>query len=44
MFIKIFSTESMAMQFAEMVKGILSVRYDWDAFRGGIVKEYIVKY
>lgn len=44
MFIRIFLVEAKAIQFAEMVKGILSIRYDWDSMRGEMVKEFVVRY
>lgn len=44
MFMRVFSIEAKAIEFATIVHGILSVRYDWDSMRNQMVKEFVVKY
>jgi hypothetical protein len=42
--IRVFATETQALNFAERVHGKITVQYDWDSFRNRIVKEFIVKF
>lgn len=44
MFMRVFFDEVKATEFIELVKGILTVRYDWDDMRNQMVKEFVVKY
>lgn len=44
MFMRIFLNEVKAMEFMRLVKGILTIRYDWDDMRNQMVKEFVVKY
>lgn len=43
-FMKVFSIEAKAEQFARTVGGRVVVRYDWDLMRGEMVREFIVKW
>ena len=44
MFMRIFLDEVKANEFMQLVKGILTVRYDWDDMRNQMIKEFVVKY
>ncbi len=44
MFMRIFLDEVKAKEFMQLVKGILTIRYDWDDMRNQMVKEFVVKY
>ncbi len=44
MFMRIFLDEVKAVEFMELVKGILTIRYDWDDMRNQMVEEFVVKY
>lgn len=44
MFMRIFLDEVKANEFMQFVKGILTIRYDWDDMRNQMVKEFVVKY
>ena len=44
MFMRVFFDEVKATEFMELVKSILTVRYDWDDMRNQMVKEFVVKY
>lgn len=44
MFMRIFLDEVKAKEFMHLVKGILTVHYDWDGMRNQMVKEFVVKY
>jgi len=44
MFMRIFLDEAKAVEFMQFVKGILTVRYDWDDMRNQMIKEFVVKY
>lgn len=44
MFMRIFLDEAKATEFMELVRGILTVRYDWDDMRNQMIKEFVVKY
>jgi len=41
---RIFLDEVKAVEFMELVKGILTIRYDWDDMRNQMVEEFVVKY
>ena len=43
MFMRIFFDEVKAIEFMELVKGTLTVRYDWDDMRNQVVKIFVVK-
>lgn len=44
MFIKVFETETDAIEFAKKVAGVLSIRYDWNDMLCSIIREYVVRY
>lgn len=44
MFMRIFLDEVKAVEFMQLVKGILTIRYGWDDMRNQMVKEFVVKY
>lgn len=44
MFMRIFLDEVKAKEFMQLVKDILTIRYDWDDMRNQMVKEFVVKY
>lgn len=44
MFMKIFLDEVKANEFMQLVKGILTIRYDWDDMKNQMIKEFVVKY
>lgn len=44
MFMRIFFDEVKAMEFMHLVKGIMTIRYDWDDMRNQMVEEFVVKY
>ena len=44
MFMRIFLDEVKGVEFMQLVKGILTIRYDWDDMRNQMVKEFVVKY
>ena len=44
MMIKVFSNELNAQKFAKQVNGKLTIRYDWDAFRKKLIKEFVVRF
>ena len=41
---RIFLDEVKANEFMQLVKGILTIRYDWDDMRNQMIKEFVVKY
>lgn len=44
MFIKVFSSWTEASDFANLVKGILTIRYSWNDMFRTIEEEYVVRY
>lgn len=42
--IRVFETATQAEVFAKTVKGRVEVKYDWDAIRRTMIKEYVVKF
>lgn len=42
--IKSFENITIAKRFAEKVKGKIEIKYDWDALKGKMIKEFIVKF
>ena len=42
--IRVFTTETQAVTFAQRVQGKITIKYDWDSLRNRIVKEFIVKF
>lgn len=42
--IRSFENIVVAKRFAEKVKGKIEIKYDWDALRGKMIKEFIVKF
>lgn len=42
--IRVFETATQAEVFAKTVKGKVEVKYDWDAMRNTMIKEYVVKF
>lgn len=43
-FIRIFNIEAQAKAYATAKGGVITVRYDYDKFKGGIIKTFVVKY
>lgn len=43
-FIKIFSIESKANEFAKLHNGKVFIKYDWDSIKNFMIKLYVVKY
>lgn len=44
MFIRVFDNEAKAMEFAQQVFGVMSIRYNWNDMLCKIIREYVVKY
>lgn len=44
MFMRVFFDEVKATEFMQLVKGILTIHYDWDDMKNQMVKEFVVKY
>lgn len=44
MFMRVFLNEVKAREFMQLVKGILTIQYDWDDMKNKMVKEFVVKY